>query len=74
VVPFFAGRWGQSISLLKILCTDKNKTIVKYSVLSEGKHIFASKYKLYLPKEESLKEEIRRERDLLEREQRLGEG
>ncbi len=57
-----------------ILCTDKNKTIVKYSVLSEGKQIFASKYKLYLPNEESLKKEIRRERDLLEREQRLREG
>ncbi|HEC42530.1 MAG TPA: DUF1016 family protein, partial [Bacteroides sp.] len=55
------------INILYIyLCTDKNKTIVKYSVLSEGKQIFASKYKLYLPNEESLKEEIRRERDLLE--------
>ncbi len=57
-----------------ILCTDKNKTIVKYSVLSEGKQIFASKYKLYLPNEESLKEELRREMDLLEIEQSLREG
>ena len=65
---------GDNPTMGLILCTDKNKTIVKYSVLSEGKRIFASKYKLYLPNEESLKEEIRRERDLLEREQRLGEG
>ena len=65
---------GDNPTIGLILCTDKNKTIVKYSVLSEGKQIFASKYKLYLPNEESLKEEIRRERDLLEREQRLGEG
>ena len=57
-----------------ILCTDKNETIVKYSILSEGKQIFASKYKLYLPNEESLKEELRREMDLLEREQRLRKG
>ncbi len=57
-----------------VLCTDKNETIVKYSVLSEGKQIFASKYKLYLPNEESLKEEMRREKDLLEIEQRLREG
>ena len=54
-----------------ILCTDKNKTIVKYSVLSESKQIFASKYKLYLPDEKALKEEINKERDLLEREQTL---
>ncbi len=54
-----------------ILCTDKNHTIVKYSVLSEGKQIFASKYRLYLPDEESLKEEIQRERDFLESEQTL---
>ena len=54
-----------------ILCTDKNKTIVKYSVLSESKQIFASKYKLYLPDEKTLKEEINKERDLLEREQSL---
>ena len=38
-----------------ILCTEKDNTIVKYSVLSEGKQIFASKYKLYLPDEEALK-------------------
>jgi len=54
-----------------ILCTKKDNTIVKYSVLSEGKQIFASKYKLYLPDEKALKEEIRRERDLLEIEQSL---
>ena len=54
-----------------ILCTDKNETIVKYSILNEGRQIFASKYKLYLPNEEFLKEEINRERDLLEKEQSL---
>ena len=54
-----------------ILCTEKDNTIVKYSVLSEGKQIFASKYKLYLPDEEALKEEIRIERELLERERNL---
>ncbi len=54
-----------------ILCTEKDNTIVKYCVLSESKHIFASKYKLYLPDEKDLKEEINKERDLLEREQTL---
>jgi predicted nuclease of restriction endonuclease-like (RecB) superfamily len=56
-----------------IMCTEKDNTIVKYSVLSEGKQIFASKYKLYLPDEETLKAEIEKERDLLEIEQSLGD-
>lgn len=54
-----------------ILCTRKDETIVKYSVLSESKQIFASKYKLYLPDEEALKEEINRERNLIESVQKL---
>jgi hypothetical protein len=65
---------GDNPTIGLILCTDINKTIVKYSVLNEGKQIFASKYKLYLPGEESLEEEIRRERDLLEREDSLREN
>ena len=35
-----------------ILCSQKSEAIVKYSVLSEGKQLFASRYKLYLPTEE----------------------
>ena len=34
-----------------ILCTEKNEAIVKYSILKGSKHLFASKYKLYLPSE-----------------------
>lgn len=37
-----------------ILCTAKDETIVKYSVLAENEKLFASKYRLYLPKEEEL--------------------
>ena len=37
-----------------ILCTEKDETIVKYSVLSENKQIFASKYKTILPTEKQL--------------------
>ena len=37
-----------------ILCTDKDETIVKYSVLAENEKLFASKYRLYLPKEDEL--------------------
>jgi predicted nuclease of restriction endonuclease-like (RecB) superfamily len=35
-----------------ILCSEKDETIVKYSVLKENKQIFASKYKTILPTEE----------------------
>lgn len=36
--------------------------MVKYSILNENDHLFASKYKLYIPSEEELKKEIERER------------
>jgi predicted nuclease of restriction endonuclease-like (RecB) superfamily len=54
-----------------ILCAEKDKTIVKYSLLNESKQIFASKYKLYLPTEEELQKELKRERNLVEMEKRL---
>jgi predicted nuclease of restriction endonuclease-like (RecB) superfamily len=37
-----------------ILCAEKDETVVKYSVLSENKQIFASKYKTVLPTEKQL--------------------
>lgn len=49
-----------------LLCSETDKTIAKYSVLSESKQLFASKYLLYLPSEEELATEIERERQLLE--------
>lgn len=45
-----------------ILCTEKDETIVKYSVLAENEKLFASKYRLYLPKEDELKELIEQDR------------
>ena len=51
-----------------ILCTDKDETVVKYSVLKENKQILASKYKLYLPTENELIEEIEREKAMIVRE------
>lgn len=54
-----------------ILCTEKNKTIVKYSLLNDSKQIFASKYMTYLPTEQELKAEIQRERIQIEQEKNL---
>ncbi len=48
-----------------ILCTDRDETVVKYSVLKENKQLFASKYKLYLPSERELIEEIEREKAMI---------
>lgn len=54
-----------------ILCSEKDNTIVKYSLLGESKQIFASKYKTYLPTEKQLKDEIEKEREMAEQEKRL---
>lgn len=45
-----------------LLCSEKDETIVKYSVLNDKNNLFASKYLLYLPKEEELKQIIDQER------------
>ena len=49
-----------------ILCSQKNEAIVKYSVLSEAKQVFASKYQLTLPTAEELQREIEEERRKIE--------
>lgn len=49
-----------------ILCTEKNETVARYSVLNDRKQIFASKYMLCLPTEEQLRREIEKERQLIE--------
>ena len=51
-----------------ILCTEKDHTVVKYSVLNESRQLFASKYQLYLPTEEELAREIEREKAQLKQE------
>jgi predicted nuclease of restriction endonuclease-like (RecB) superfamily len=54
-----------------ILCAEKNRTVVKYSLLNESKQIFASKYKLVLPSEQEFRKELERERSLIETEKIL---
>ncbi|HIQ53461.1 PDDEXK nuclease domain-containing protein [Halopseudomonas aestusnigri] len=46
-----------------ILCSERNNTVAKYSVLSESKQLFASKYLTALPTEEELARELERERE-----------
>ncbi|MBU0591163.1 DUF1016 family protein [Candidatus Micrarchaeota archaeon] len=53
---------GDNPSIGMILCSNKNEAMVKYTLLAESRNIFASKYKLYLPTEKELVEELKRER------------
>jgi predicted nuclease of restriction endonuclease-like (RecB) superfamily len=49
---------GDNPTIGIILCAEKDDTLVKYSVMEENKHLFASRYKLVLPSEEELSREI----------------
>jgi predicted nuclease of restriction endonuclease-like (RecB) superfamily len=49
-----------------ILCSHKDETIVRYSVLKGNEQLFASKYRLVLPSEEELAAELGREMRLIE--------
>jgi len=53
---------GDNPTLGLILCTDKNDTVVRYTLgPDQPKTIFASRYKLHLPTEAELKAELQRE-------------
>lgn len=53
---------GDNPTLGLILCTDKNDTVVRYTLgPDQQKTIFASRYKLHLPTEAELKAELQRE-------------
>ena len=49
-----------------VLCADKSESVVKYTLPENETQIFASKYKLYLPSEEELSQELQREYRALE--------
>lgn len=49
-----------------ILCTHKDASVVRYSVLHGNEKLFATKHKLVLPSEDELRAELDRERALLQ--------
>jgi predicted nuclease of restriction endonuclease-like (RecB) superfamily len=66
---------GDGPTLGLILCTDKNDTVVKYTLgPDQQKAIFASRYKLHLPTEAELRAEIRREIKALAGQSKTGGG
>ena len=62
---------GDNPTIGLILCSDKNNSVARYSLLKDSKQIFASKYKTYLPTEKQLRKEIEREREIVEMEKQL---
>ncbi len=44
-----------------VLCADKSDAVVRYTLPENEDHIYASKYKLYLPSEEELANELKKE-------------
>ncbi|QOW09333.1 DUF1016 domain-containing protein [Kaistella flava (ex Peng et al. 2021)] len=60
---------GDNPTIGILLCSEKDETIVKYSVLNDKNNLFASKYLLYVPEEE-LKQLIEQYRIRFELEQR----
>lgn len=48
-----------------ILCSQKDASVVRYSVLNGSEQLFASRYKMVLPSEEELRNELERERMLI---------
>jgi predicted nuclease of restriction endonuclease-like (RecB) superfamily len=48
-----------------ILCSQKDTSVVRYSVLNDSEQLFASRYKLVLPSEDELRYELERERAAL---------
>jgi len=49
---------GDNPTLGVVLCADTDDDIARYSVMHGGEQLFAVKYKLYLPSEAELREEI----------------
>ena len=49
-----------------VLCTETDEDIARYSILNGHEQIFASKYKLYLPTDEQLREEIETQKMLFQ--------
>jgi predicted nuclease of restriction endonuclease-like (RecB) superfamily len=49
-----------------LLCGSKDQSVVRYSVLNDSEHLFATKYRLVLPTEEELRLELDRDREEIE--------
>lgn len=53
---------GDNPTIGIILCSEKSETVVKYSIMNDTPHLFATKYMAYLPTEAELIAEIERKK------------
>lgn len=63
---------GDNPTIGIVLCSDTDEDIARYSVLHGNEQLFASKYKLYLPTEEELRDEIETQKALFMLQQEEG--
>lgn len=54
---------GDNPTIGIVLCSETDEDIARYSVLHDNDRLFASKYMLYMPTEEELREEIARQKE-----------
>ncbi|WP_304581190.1 PDDEXK nuclease domain-containing protein [Dubosiella newyorkensis] len=64
---------GDNPTIGIILCSDTDEDIARYSILKGNEQLFASKYKLYLPTEEELRNEIETQKMMFYRQYDLGD-
>ena len=57
---------GDNLPIGIVLCADKSEAVVRYTLPEGNTQIFTSKYKLYLPTEEELRQELQREYQALD--------
>lgn len=60
-VRMYDDKWkpaGDKPTLGIILCAEKDRTVVQYSILKESRQLFAATYQLYLPTAEELAEKL----------------
>lgn len=53
---------GDNPTIGIVLCEDTDEDIARYSILHDSDHLFASKYMLYMPTQEQLRNEIERQK------------
>lgn len=54
---------GDNPTIGIVLCSETDEDIARYSVLHDNNQLFASKYMLYMPTEEELRNEIERQKE-----------
>ena len=55
---------GDNPTIGIVLCSETDADIARYSILKGNEQIFATKYKLYLPTEEQLRNEIEKQKEI----------